>query len=119
MLYNCEIEPLHDYVLVRLVDNPNKKTPGGLYIPDTAEAQPVAQVLAVGPGREGIPGTTPSVEKGDLVVLQKYIGTKIDINGTVCLLIKWYDVQAKLKYTDSLKIEVKPDIPEEFYKQIN
>ena len=105
-----------------MVDNPNKVTPGGIVIPDTAESQPVAQVIAFGGGRDGSPSTDPSIhlKVGDLVVMQKYIGTKVEINGTICMLVKWYDIQGRFKFTDHNGVEFAPEIPDDFFsKQVD
>ena len=45
-----KLRPLQDRVLVRRVD-PEAKTAGGIFIPDTAQEKPMeGEVLAVGPG---------------------------------------------------------------------
>jgi len=117
MIYKCELEPFHDFVLVRMIDNPNRVTPGGIIIPETAEQQPVAQILAFGPGRDGSPSTVPygKIEVGDLVVMQKYIGTKVDLNGHICMLVKWYDVQGRFRFVNDKGVEFKPEIPDDFF----
>ena len=118
MIYKVEVEPLHDYVVVRTIDNPEKTTPGGIIIPDTAEKQPLAQIVALGPGREGIPASDPrhDLAPGDIVLLQKFIGTKVDVNGKICMLVKYLDVQAKIKYSDpETGKEFKPVIPEDYF----
>ena len=45
-----KLRPLQDRVLIRRVE-PEAKTPGGIFIPDTAREKPVeGDVVAVGPG---------------------------------------------------------------------
>jgi len=115
-IYQCKCKPLHDYILVRVVDNPNERTPGGIIIPQTAEQQPVAQVIDKGPGRKDAPSTIPEdIEVGDLVILQKYIGTKVDLNGTICMMVKYYDVQGILEFYDRHGERFRPEIPEHFF----
>lgn len=118
MIYKVEVEPFHDYVIVRTIDNPEKVTPGGIIIPDTAEKQPLCQVVGFGDGITGRPETDPrgKLSVGDIVILQKYIGTKIMLNGHVVQLVKWYDVQAKIKYTIAgTGEEFNPSLPEDYF----
>lgn len=104
MRFNMAIEPLHDFIVVKIIDDPNNTTKGGLFIPETANVdnKQVAVIVSVGPGLDGAAGRMPKdfVKSGDIVILQKYIGTEIDIDGVKHYLIKWLDVQAKLIYTD-------------------
>jgi chaperonin GroES len=118
MIYKVEVEPFHDFVIVRTIENPEKITPGGIIIPDTADKQPLCQVIGFGDGIQGQPHTDPrgKLKPGDIVILQKYTGTKIDLNGHVVQLVKWYDVQAKIKYTvASTGEEFRPDLPEDYF----
>lgn len=118
MIYKVEVEPFHDFVIVRTIDNPEKVTPGGIIIPDTAEKQPLCQVIGFGDGIPGRIDTNPhgKLEPGDIVILQKYTGTKIDLNGHIVMLVKWYDVQAKIKYTIAeTGEEFRPDLPNDYF----
>jgi len=117
MIYTCSVIPFHDFVIVRTIDNPNKVTPGGIIIPETAEKQPLAQVIGFGPGCTGLPQTSPIgiLKVGDIVILQRYVGTKVDINGQICMLVKWYDVQAKVIYRDADGNEFNPELPSDFF----
>jgi len=118
MIYKVEVEPFHDFVIVRTIENPEKVTPGGIIIPDTAEKQPLCQVIGFGTGIAGQPHTDPRgrLKPGDIVILQKYTGTKIDLNGHLCMLVKWYDVQAKIKYTIvETGEEFCPDLPDDYF----
>ena len=101
LLYNVEIQMLHDFVLVKLVDPPEKRQ-GCIILPQTSEDTPIAQVVDVGPGREGSPATKPhpDLKKGSFVVLQKYIGTKIVLDGDTHLIVKYYDCQSIVKLRD-------------------
>ena len=118
MLYNVKCFPMHDWVLVRTVDNPNQRTPGGIWMPETAEQQPIAQVVAWGKGRKEVPSSIPDdLEEGMLVVLQKYVGTKIGLNGKVHMIVKYYDIQAKLVFYNEDGTEFIPELPEEFFQK--
>ncbi len=49
------IQPLGDRVLVKRVDADAKKSPGGIYIPETAQKEKSKRgtVIAIGPGKVG------------------------------------------------------------------
>lgn len=73
------LRPLRDCLLVKQVENMDKKTEGGIYLPDTAkEDRPqVGEVLAAGPGRVTAEGKTVPMEvkKGDYIFFGKFSGT--------------------------------------------
>lgn len=93
MIYGFEkIEPTFDYVLIRRANLPNV-TPGGLHLPATSEENNHAIVIACGPGRENMP---MPCKKGDNVIVAKFIGTKVMIDGLEHLMVKAYDIQAVL-----------------------
>lgn len=78
-----KIRPLRDRVIVRR-DPPNDKTPGGLYVPETARTKvTIGTVLAVGPGAFEQNGTRRPVDVkvGDRIVFGKYSGSEIAYEG--------------------------------------
>jgi chaperonin GroES len=78
-----KIKPLYDRVLVRRLDA-EQKTAGGIIIPDSAKEKPMmAEVLAVGQGKllEGGKVRPMDVKKGDKILVGKYSGTEIKIDG--------------------------------------
>jgi chaperonin GroES len=82
--------PLQDRVVVRRVD-PEHKTAGGIFIPDTAQEKPMeGTVVAVGPGArlEGGKVHPLDVEVGDRVLFGKWSGTEIKIDGEELIIIK-------------------------------
>ena len=85
------IKPLSDRVLV--LPNPaEEKTAGGLYIPDTAQENPlVGKVVAAGPGTSEI---EMEVKEGDTVMYGKYAGTEINYDGVDYLVMKQSDIIA-------------------------
>ncbi len=89
-----KVRPLNDRVLVKRIEE-TARTPGGLYLPDTAKEKPIeGEVLAVGDGRIGDDGkTTPlQVKQGDRVVFGKYAGTEIKIAGEERLILREDDI---------------------------
>ncbi len=85
-----KVTPLRDRVLVRRVEEQEQKQ-GGIIIPDTAKEKPQqAEVVAVGSGRildngERVP---PTVKAGDKVLLGKWSGTDVKLDGVEYLILK-------------------------------
>jgi chaperonin GroES len=92
-----KIQPLHDRVIVKRIEE-EEKTKGGIIIPDTAKEKPMEGiVVAVGSGRTEGDGskTTPlEVKEGDKVLFSKYAGTEIKIEGEEHLIMKEEDIIA-------------------------
>jgi chaperonin GroES len=84
------VKPLRDRVLVRRLEESEEKV-GGIIIPDTAKEKPQqAEVVAVGSGRILENGTTVplDVKAGDKVLLGKWSGTDVKIDGGEYLILK-------------------------------
>jgi len=84
------VKPLRDRVLVRRLEEAEEKV-GGIIIPDTAKEKPQqAEVVAVGSGRILENGTRVplSVKAGDRVLLGKWSGTDVTIDGHEYLILK-------------------------------
>jgi chaperonin GroES len=93
-----KIRPLQDRILVRRVDE-EEKTAGGIIIPDTAKEKPQeAIVVAAGPGRVTDEGKTIPMEVsvGNRVLVGKYSGTEVNIDGEEHVIIRQDDVLAIL-----------------------
>ena len=90
------IKPLSDRVLVRRLEDDEEQKVGGIIIPDTAKEKPQeAKVVAVGPGRlEDGKHVAPEVKKGDKVLIGKYSGTEVKINGDEHLIMREDDILA-------------------------
>ena len=89
-----KFKPLKDRVLVRYSEEPEKSS-GGLYIPDSAKEKPQkGEVIEVGPGRFTDDGKVIQMEIkiGDVVLFEKYSGSKINIDETEHLIIKEDDI---------------------------
>ena len=89
-----KIAPLADRVVVKaLEDSENMR--GGLYIPDTAKEKPQqGEVIAVGPGRLNDEGKriAPEVKKGQKVLIGKYSGTEVKIDGDEYIILREDDI---------------------------
>jgi chaperonin GroES len=87
-------KPLKDRMLVKYSEEPEKSS-GGLYIPDTAKEKPQkGEVVAVGPGRVTDDGKQQAMEVkvSDVVLFEKYAGSKINLDDTEYLIIREDDV---------------------------
>jgi chaperonin GroES len=94
-----KIRPLHDRILAeRLAEE--DKTAGGLFIPDTAKEKPLeARVIAVGSGKVLETGKmlAPAVKAGDRVLIGKYSGSEVTLDGKDYIILREDDVLAILE----------------------
>ena len=91
-----KVRPLHDRLLVRRIEE-KEMAKGGIIIPDTAKEKPMeAKVLAVGNGRILENGTKVAldVKVGDTILLGKYSGTEVKIDGEEILIVREEEVLA-------------------------
>lgn len=92
-----KVKPLADRILVKRIETQEVKTGGGIIIPDTAKEKPQeALVVAVGPGKVDDNGKRiePEVKKGDHILIGKYAGTEVKIDGEEHLILREDDVLA-------------------------
>ncbi|MEA3037447.1 MAG: chaperonin GroES [Sphingomonadales bacterium] len=86
--------PLHDRVLLRRIEAP-EKTAGGIIIPDTAKEKPQeGEIVSVGPGTRSEDGTiTPlDVKAGDRILFGKWSGSEVRLDGEDLLIMKEADI---------------------------
>ena len=84
------IRPLHDRVLVKRIEL-QEQVRGGIIIPDTAKEKPQeAEVVAVGPGKLTDEGkrTPLEVQPGDRILMGKYSGSEIKLDGTDYVILR-------------------------------
>ena len=89
-----KFRPLHDRVLIKVLDS-EEKTAGGIIIPDTAKEKPQeGEVVAVGPGAKSENGKIApmDVKVGDVVLFGKWSGTEVKIDGEDLLIMKESDI---------------------------
>jgi chaperonin GroES len=89
-----KIRPMNDRILVVRVEE-EKKTAGGIIIPDTAKEKPQeGKVVAAGPGKMGEDGkrTPMELKKGDRVLFSKYAGSEIKIDGVEHIFMREDDI---------------------------
>jgi chaperonin GroES len=80
-----KFKPLKDRVFVSYSEEA-EKTQGGLYIPDAAKEKPQKGKV------EGIGDEVKSVKVGEVVLFDKYSGSKISMEGTEYLILKEEDI---------------------------
>ncbi len=91
-----KLRPLRDRVIVKRLEE-EKKSAGGIIIPDQAAEKPLkAEVIAVGPGKITEDGKlqAPDVKKGDLVLIGKYSGTEVKVDGEDLVVLREDDIMA-------------------------
>jgi chaperonin GroES len=89
-----KLRPLQDRVLIRRVE-PEAKTAGGIFIPDTAQEKPMeGEVIAVGPGTRDDAGRLHplNVKPGDRVLAGKWSGTEVKLDGEDLMIMKEADL---------------------------
>ena len=88
------IKPLGDRVLVQPIEEQEVKK-GGIIIPDTAKEKPQeGKVIALGTGKRDDNGKLVpfTVKKGDRVLVSKYGGTEIKIDGKEYQILREEDI---------------------------
>jgi len=94
-----KIRPLHDRILAKRVAEANK-TIGGLFIPDNAKEKPLqATVIAVGSGKRLENGKLQelAVKAGDLILIGKYTGSEVKVEGDDHIIVGEDDILAILE----------------------
>jgi chaperonin GroES len=94
-----QVRPLQDRVLVERTQE-EKKTAGGIFIPDTNSEKPAeGKVVSVGPGKVIEGGTLRKldVKAGDKILFSKYSGTEIKVDGKDYLIMREDDILAVLQ----------------------
>ena len=89
-----KFRPLHDRVLIKVLDS-EEKTSGGIIIPDTAKEKPQeGEIVAVGPGAMNDTGKLApmDVKVGDIVLFGKWSGTEVKIDGKEYSIMKESDI---------------------------
>ena len=92
-----EINPLHDYVLVKPLEA-DKKTASGIILPDSVKEKPqIGEIMAVGEGAlnpEGSKKLPMIVKVGQKVMYKKWGGDEVKVNGEDWMLVRQTDLLA-------------------------
>ncbi|WP_294488583.1 co-chaperone GroES [uncultured Ruminococcus sp.] len=85
------IKPLMDRVVIKMTEA-EETTASGIILAGSAKEKPqVAEVVAVGPGKEGV---DMQVKVGNKVLVSKYSGTDVKVDGQEYTILKMEDVLA-------------------------
>ena len=88
------IRPLHDRLVVKR-EAEERKSPGGIVIPDTATEKPLfGKVIAVGKGKILDSGEIRPLDLkvGDKILFGKYSGTEVKVDGEELVVMREEDV---------------------------
>ena len=91
-----KIKPLGDKILVQRLEA-ETKTASGIFLPESAKEKPQqAKVIAVGEGKALDNGERApiSVKKGDTIILNKWGGTELKLDGQEYLVMSADEVLA-------------------------
>lgn len=89
------LKPLFDRVVVKMTEA-EETTKGGIILAGSAKEKPqLAEVIAVGDGspRDG-KTTAMKVKVGDKVLLSKYSGTEVKVDGAEYIIVSMGDILA-------------------------
>ncbi|MHC5033897.1 MAG: co-chaperone GroES [Planctomycetota bacterium] len=95
----AKIKPLDDRVVVKLMEQEDK-TPGGIFLPETAKERPQqGKIVAVGPGKLLDSGERAdmNVKKGDVVLFAKYSGSEVEVDGEELMIMRESELLAVVK----------------------
>lgn len=86
-----KMKPLADRVVIKMVES-EETTKSGIVLPGSAKEKPqVAEIVAVGPGTSEV---TMEVKIGDRVLISKYAGTEVKLDGQEYTILKQNDILA-------------------------
>ncbi len=89
-----KIKPLQDRVVVKMVEA-EETTKSGIILTGSAKEKPeIAEVIEVGEGKKDV---TMTVAKGDKVLISKYAGTNVKLDGEEYIIVKMDDILAIVK----------------------
>lgn len=91
------IKPLADRVVIKMLEA-EETTKSGIILAGTAKEKPqIAEVVAVGPGGV-VDGKDVVMELsiGDKVIMSKYAGTEVKLDGEEYIILRQSDVLAKI-----------------------
>lgn len=92
------IKPLADRVVIKMLEN-EETTKSGIVLPGSAKEKPqMAEIVAVGPGGV-VDGKeiVMEVALGDKVLISKYAGTEVKLDGVEYIILRQSDILAKVE----------------------
>ena len=99
-----QVRPLHDRLIVQLIEESEQQV-GGIIIPETAKEKPQqGKVIAAGKGTVRDDGSIQplDVKAGDTVLVGKYSGTEIKLDGEDYMIMREDEILGVIE-TDKLR----------------
>ena len=88
------LKPLADRVIIKMLEG-EETTKSGIILSEASKEKPqIAEVIAVGPGKEDGKKIAMYIKVGDNVVINKYSGTEIKYQGEDLIIVKQDDILA-------------------------
>ncbi|MBE3124279.1 MAG: co-chaperone GroES [Acidobacteria bacterium] len=94
-----KVHPLYDRVLLKRLEEQEVRK-SGIIIPDTAKEKPQeAEIIDAGKGRVNDEGKTIplAVKKGDRVLIGKYSGTEVMVDGVEHIIVREEEILAVIE----------------------
>jgi chaperonin GroES len=94
------VRPLGDRILVEAIEEKDNKSKSGIIIPDSAKEKPMeSMVVALGTGKTDDNGKKIpfEVKKGNRVLVNKYGGTEIKLDGKEYKILNSDDILAVIE----------------------
>lgn len=91
-----KLKPLYDRVIVKMTEV-EETTKSGIILTAASKEKPqVAEVIAVGDGnsRDGKEAVAMKVKVGDKVIVSKYAGTEVKVDGEEVIIVNMGDILA-------------------------
>lgn len=91
------LKPLADRVVIKMLEA-EETTKSGIILAGTAKEKPqIAEVIAVGPGGV-VDGkeVVMELQVGDRVIMSKYAGTEVKLDGVEYTILRQSDILAKV-----------------------
>lgn len=93
-----ELMPVNQNVIIDMTEEAGeKKTAGGIIIPDTAREKPISGKVVALSNIENV-----EISEGDTVFFKEYAGTHLEFDGKKFLVIPYADILAKLVETEEI-----------------
>ncbi len=88
-----KVKPLGKRILAKKIEQEERKTAGGIVLPESAQSEKVirAKVLELGTDEKF------SVKKGDEIIVSGFAGTEIELDNEKLILVKETDVLAVIE----------------------
>ena len=88
-----KIKPLGNRILAEKIEEEERKSPGGIVLPESAKSDKVvrAKILALGTNKKF------EVKKGDEIIVSSFAGTEFEVDEGKLLLVKASDILAVVK----------------------